>query len=77
MKKTRQTNENAQSNEIFSRREYSIIIQALYDYMMSVDRARLPLIIDPASDRAVKEYYDEIHALYSKVVHLQPEDESL
>lgn len=73
--KRKQTNENAESTEIFTKREYRIIIQALFDYMMSVDRARLPIYIDPASDRAVKDFYNEINTLYKKVVHLQPEED--
>lgn len=75
MKKTRQANENAESTEIFTPFEYRILTQALYDYMMSVDRARLPLMIDGASDRATREFYDKIHDLYTKVVHMAPEDQ--
>ena len=75
MKKTKQANENAESTEIFGPFEYRILIQALYDYMMSVDRARLPLMIDGAADNAAREFYDKIHDLYIKIVHMAPEDQ--
>ena len=68
-------NENEKSTEIFNGREYDIIRQALYDYMMTVDRARITFMIDGASDAATKAFYDEIHGLYSKVIHLQPEED--